>query len=94
MPHARASARRAACSAGVSGSNADASARSALKVSSAPSGSAPRSSASRLAAISSERWPPTIRTDRSAETTGTTIVRACPPATRWTSSDGSAVVRM
>ena len=62
-------------------------------VSSAPSGSASRSSASRLRAISSERWPPTIRTDRSAEATGTTIVRAWPPSMRWTSSDGSAVVR-
>jgi hypothetical protein len=47
----------------------------------------------RFRAISSERWPPTIRTDRSALATGTTIVRAWPPTTRCTSSDGSAVVR-
>ena len=82
MPVARSSARRAACSAGQRGvERADGSARSAVKLSSAPSGSASRSSPSRLRgdlARSAGRRRSARTGRRSA--TGTTIVRAWPPS--------------
>ena len=92
-PQARSSASAASLSAGSCGSNSDGSASSHSISTCASRGAAARSRPSMTSAISSARWPGASRWLTKPRASAGTMVRGSPPASRFTSTAGSAPTR-